>query len=382
MRTIPDISDLFAPLESVLRHKLIPIITGRSYITDEERKLLALPCRLGGMGLINPMDVSDGLYKNSVEITHSIVSLILEKRQEIPEDAHLEMKRCKGEIKKQNRSCQMETAANLNLDDNLKRQREFATEKGASIWLTILPLEKEGFALHRSAFKDAVSLRYGWAPENLPLGCACGASFTVEHALSCPKGAYPTIRHNELRDITATMLSEVCNNVSIEPELQPIDGMTPQFATSNIEEHARSDIHARGFWGSTHHSAFFDVRVFNPNALSYKKSTPSACYSRHERSKRREYQQRIIEMDGGSFTPLVFSTSGGMGKSALTFYRRLASLMAEKHNQSYANTMKWIRCQLNFSLIRSSIMCIRGSRIHRFPNTPDSMLYTISEAKI
>ena len=158
--------------------------------------------------------------------------------------------------------------------------------------------------------------------------------------------------------------------------------MTPQFATSNIEEHARSDIHARGFWGSTHHSAFFDVRVFNPNALSYKKSTPSACYSRHERSKRREYQQRIIEMDGGSFTPLVFSTSGGMGKSALTFYRWLASLMAEKHNQSYANTMKWIRCQLNFSLIRSSIMCIRGSRIHRFPNTPDSMLYTISEAKI
>ena len=158
--------------------------------------------------------------------------------------------------------------------------------------------------------------------------------------------------------------------------------MTPQFATSNIEEHARSDIHARGFWGSTHHSAFFDVRVFNPNALSYKKSTPSTCYSRHERSKRREYQQRIIEMDGGSFTPLVFSTSGGMGKSASTFYRRLASLMAEKHNQTYANTMKWIRCQLNFSLIRSSIMCIRGSRIHRFPNTPDSMLYTISEVKI
>ena len=162
------------------------------------------------------------------------------------------------------------------------------------------------------------------------------------------------------------------------------DGMTPHFATSNMEEHARSDIHARGFWGSTHHSAYFDVRVFNPNALSYKKSTPSACYSRHECSKRREYQQRIIEMDGGPFTPLVYSTSGhgGMGKSALTFYRRLASLMAEKHNQTYPNTMKWIRCQLNFSPIKSLIMCIRGSRLHRFPNTPDSMLYTINEAKI
>ena len=47
-------------------------------------------------------------------------------------------------------------------------------------------------------------------------------------------------------------------------------------------------------------------------------------YLYHEHSKRKEYQQRINEMDGGSFTPLVFSTSGGMRKSALTFQRRLA----------------------------------------------------------
>ena len=36
---------------------------------------------------------------------------------------------------------------------------------------------------------------------------------TVEHAFSCSFGGFPTIRHNELRDITAALLSEVCHNV-------------------------------------------------------------------------------------------------------------------------------------------------------------------------
>ena len=44
----------------------------------------------------------------------------------------------------------------------------------------------------------------------------------VEHALSCPKSGFPSIRHNEVRDLTATLLSEVCHNVSFEPGLQPL----------------------------------------------------------------------------------------------------------------------------------------------------------------
>ena len=54
MRTTPGISDHMAPLEEVLRHKFIPAITGRKTVTDEERQLLALPCRNGGLGIIDP----------------------------------------------------------------------------------------------------------------------------------------------------------------------------------------------------------------------------------------------------------------------------------------------------------------------------------------
>ena len=85
-------------------------------------------------------------------------------------------------------------------------------EKGASTWLTVLPLTDHGFTLHKSAFQDALALRYGWTPSKLQTKCECGHAFTVDHALSCAKGGFPTIRHNEIRDITASLLTEVCSD--------------------------------------------------------------------------------------------------------------------------------------------------------------------------
>ena len=51
---------------------------------------------------------------------------------------------------------------------------------------------------------------------------ACGTHFAVDHALSCPKGGLRTSHHNEIRDLTATLLNEVCCQVQVEPELQPV----------------------------------------------------------------------------------------------------------------------------------------------------------------
>ena len=64
----------------------------------------------------------------------------------------------------------------------------------------------------------------------------------------------------------------------------------------------------------------------------------------------------------GSFTPLVFSTSGGMSKTTTTAYKRLASLLADKHDQPYSTVMAWLRINLSFSLLRSAITCLRGAR--------------------
>ena len=107
---------------------------------------------------------------------------------------------------------------------------------------------------------------------------------------------------------------------------------------------------------------FFDVRVFNAFAESNLSSSPAATFQRHEGEKRRAYKKHVQEVERGSFTPLVFSSSVGMGKAATVTYRRLTSLLSDKWNSSYFVTMGWLRCSLGFSLLRSSLMCLRGSR--------------------
>ena len=148
--------------------------------------------------------------------------------------------------------------------------------------------------------------------------------------------------------------------------------MSPQSLTSNhlrvlgasasVEDSARLDIAANGFWGGRFERAFFDVRVFNPHAPTNCHSQPSTCYRKHENEKKRVYKQRIRDVEHGSFTPLVMSVTGGMGRIATTFYKRLASLLSNKWNQPYSNTMGWLHCHLCFALLRSSIMAIRGAR--------------------
>ena len=76
------------------------------------------------------------------------------------------------------------------------------------------------FSLHKGAFRDALCLRYGWRPSHLPSHCVCGKQFSVEHAMNCHRGRLPSIHHNEIHNITADLLSEVCR--CVEPTLQPV----------------------------------------------------------------------------------------------------------------------------------------------------------------
>ena len=97
-----------------------------------------------------------------------------------------------------------------------------------------------------------------------------------------------------------------------------------------------------------------------------------AVYRRQEMMKKREYGDRVWEVELASFTPLVFSTTGGMGREGNVFYKRLASLLADKQGWAYGTSMSWIRCVLTFSLLRSTVMCIWGSRSIRFRSSSSS----------
>ena len=89
------------------------------------------------------------------------------------------------------------------------------------------------------------------------------------------------------------------------------------------------DIHTRGFWVRWG-SAFFDVRVCHPNADSYKDLSPQQIYRQHENKKKCMYAKQVIEVEQGTFTLLVYTTTGGMGEECQRFHSRLAELIAAK----------------------------------------------------
>ncbi|CAH3189071.1 unnamed protein product, partial [Porites lobata] len=200
-----------------------------------------------------------------------------------------------------------------------QRALDLATEKGSSAWLTVLPLQDLGFNLNKREFRYAVKLRYDWPVEDIPSTCACGEAFTVDHSMICKLG-----------DIFGEHLN----------------------GGSNKAQDARLDIHARGFW-ERHRSAFFDVRVCHPNAVSYRDLEPQQIY--------------LLDIEHGTFTPLVFTTTGGMGKECLKYHSRLAQLIAIKKGEQYAKTISWIRTRTSFALLRSALVCLRGSRTRRVP---------------
>ena len=104
-----------------------------------------------------------------------------------------------------------------------------------------------------------------------PSVCVCGSIFTLDHAMICQRGGLIIQRHNKIRDLQAELLDMVCNDVQVEPALQPITGEELARGTYQAPD-ARLDVHCRGFW-ERQRAAFFDVRVCHPNADSYSKST-------------------------------------------------------------------------------------------------------------
>ena len=88
-------------------------------------------------------------------------------------------------------------------------------------------------------------------------------------------------------------------------------------------------------------------------------------YRQHEIEKKRQYANRFLEVEQATFTPSVFSTTGGMAVECKRYHSRLAELLATKKGESCATTMSWIRARVSLSMLRSALLCLRGSRAKR-----------------
>ena len=237
-----------------------------------------------------------------------------------------------------------------------------ASEPGVSSWLTASPSSATSTVLSKRDFRDAIAIRYGFALFDLAERCACGEALTIHHAFVCPAGGYPSARHNELRDLLAAALGEVVSDVELEPRLLPLTDESLPFRNCNRDAEARVDIRARGFW-TRQQEAFFDVRVTHPKASLLSRSEVRSQLLSHERAKKRHYASRIIQVDRGAFTPLVFAANGQCAPESGVFLKALVAGIVDKNvDLSYSLVMNHLRCRISFCLLRWAVTCLRGSR--------------------
>ena len=178
--------------------------------------------------------------------------------------------------------------------------------------------------------------------------------------MNCLTGGFIHRRHDGVRDILAQIMDQVSYDVRIEPQLQPLSGEILE-PGSNLEDEARTDFAARGYWTKAE-IAHFDVKVFNPYAKSNLGSTLVALFKRNESAKKKEYGDRIIRVEHGSFTPVVLSAYGGFGVETSRFIASLIDKVSTKRDLHRSFVANYIRTKLSFHLVRSQTLCIRGSR--------------------
>ena len=175
------------------------------------------------------------------------------------------------------------------------------------------------------------------------------------------------MRHNAMRDNVAYFLRQAkCKDVKTEPALSAVN---PAYFSkqTNIQEEARLDVSAVGLYAPFERT-FLDVRVTHPNCDTNTFKSLDKIYKEHEKAKKDMYEERVLEAEKGSFIPLIFTTSGGMGPLCATFVQRLKHLIAEDKNEAQSQVIHHIRTRLRFAMLRSTLIALRGVRGKSNPN--------------
>ena len=103
-------------------------------------------------------------------------------------------------------------------------------------------------------------------------------------------------------------MSEVCSDVKVEPDLQPVPVGVSFAASANVSE-GDSRHSNEWLWGGRFETSFVDVRIFNPHAPTNRLGSLPSMYGKHENKKKRLYDQRVREVEFASVTQLVFSAT-------------------------------------------------------------------------
>ena len=212
--------------------------------------------------------------------------------------------------------------------------------------------------------------------QDIPATCnGCRKKFSIQHALSCPKGGLVLARHNAAAKEWGALgsWSLVPSIITYEPKInsrtvheernrsgarqeggeavggtetvgeaqggraRTVNGATRLVGQPGqvvVSAESRADASAHGFW-KRGTSAMFDIRIVNLDAGSYLLMTPEKDLAKAEKENKDLYLQACLE-PRRTFTPMVYSVDRIPGAEALAAQKRLAALLSYKLNQEYS----------------------------------------------
>ena len=132
----------------------MPTIMGGRDINDEMRLILNLPARMGGMGFLNPSEEADQEYQNSVAATAKLADSIYNQHPKFTVNEEEQVKIVDEIRKRKDQRWKDLKEQSLNVaSDHMKHILKLASEKGASTWLTSIPMKMYGFRLRPTVIK-------------------------------------------------------------------------------------------------------------------------------------------------------------------------------------------------------------------------------------
>ena len=321
---------------------------------------------------------ADSSYSVSIKVTRPLTKKILRQANELPDVEEVKDAKSKAIFEHKSKERENNDVIKVSQEPSMVRTIEQLSEPGASSWLGALPLESQGFNLTKAEFQDAMAIRYMKLPKNLPSHCPCGAPYDITHALNCHRGGFVNARHDNIRDLECTLLKSVVNDVECEAPLQPVTNKTNYAKTAILKDGARLDVRARGFWRDGQ-NAFFDVRVTNADCESQRNTTLKSVLRKNELEKKRAYNRRVMEVEHGTFTPLIFTTTGVMGPECSIFHKTLAEKISKKKNERYDDIVRYLRVKFSFLALKATLLCLRGSRSISRPHIDSDYGMALSE---
>ena len=189
---------MMGPIEEALREKFFFTLFGGEEIDTNIWKILGHSVKHGGLSIPDPRLSAKSAYNTSKVASGELVNSLFggSALNYVGHRACV----CRSSLAERREKMHVELG-------ELSRQKELtggqernhlhrSTRNG--VWLSSVPHRLNGTELFREEFRDNLRLRYWLMPQDIPATCnGCGNFFSIEQALSCPKGGLVMVRHDD-----------------------------------------------------------------------------------------------------------------------------------------------------------------------------------------